>query len=93
MWIGYAKDAPDFIANLALSLNVEPVSFVATQFTNHDMKMLGDAAMGIAVGIEDREYRKVELELTGRELHDEHGFKAVGAQFVQRFRIVLVVPD
>lgn len=92
MWIGYLKDAPDFLRRLAAANDLEPASFVATQFSQHDMRMLGDAAIGIACGLDDREYRKAEFELTGRELHDAHGFDAVGAQFVQTFRIVFAVP-
>lgn len=92
MWIGYFKDAPEFVRRLAKDGQLEPISYVVTQFGQHDMRMLGDAAMGIASGVHDGELRKVEFDLTGRELHDAYGFDAVGAQFIQRFRVAMAIP-
>ncbi|MCU4181780.1 hypothetical protein [Bosea sp. BH3] len=91
MVFGYLKNAPDLIRDLAREEG-EPVAYVATQFSQHDLKMLGDAALGIAQRIDDREFRKMDLELEGHELYAMRGFEAVGAQFAQAFHIMLAAP-
>ena len=86
--------APDFVKNIAKAANINPSAIAVIRLYKgaDEFSRLRDRTTEMSVAVsgmsgKDRS-EVVTMSYTGKEMYDQFGFEAVGAQFAADFRII-----